>query len=224
MTISSTLSTSSSTATSTAKTSTSSASASTATAYNTFLTLLTTELKNQNPLDPTNTSEFTSELISLSGIEQQQQTNSTLNNVLSTLSAMNMSNGIAYIGKTVEASGDTAPIQNGSANWNYSLDSAADSVTLTVADSSGNTVYSGTGDTSAGKHSFSWDGKGSDGTSYTSGDYTLTVTAKDSSGSTVSSSTTALGTITSVDSSSGSATLNMGGVSVALSDVTSVKN
>ena len=195
MSISTTLGTTSSTTTNSSASSstTSTATSSSATAYNTFLTLLTTELKNQNPLDPTDTSEFTSELISLSGIEQQQQTNATLSSVLSSLNTMSISNGIAYIGKTVEASGDTTPLQSGSANWNYTLSDSAASVQLQVTDSSGTVVATSAGDATSGKHSYSWNGAGSDGTTYSSGDYTLKVTALDSSGKAVATSTTALG-------------------------------
>lgn len=217
-----------STASSSSSNSSSSSSSSTTdatTAYNTFLTLLTTELQNQDPLNPTDTSEFTNQLIGLSSVEQQESMNSTLSSILDSLNSYGLSNGVAYIDKSVTYSGDTAALQGGSANWQYTLSGDAASTKLTVTDSDGNVVWSGTGDTSSGTHSFSWDGTDSDGAAYTSGAYKLTVTSVDSSGATVSSSISAIGTVTGVDTSSGSTELQLGDdLSIALSDVTGIRS
>jgi flagellar basal-body rod modification protein FlgD len=201
-------------------TATSSASA----AYNTFLTLLTTQLQNQDPLNPTNTDTFTSEMIQLSGVEQQLATNNTLATISTNLSSITASSGLGYIGKTVTASGDTAPMQSGKADWTYDLGSAAANVTLAVKDSDGNTVYTTTGDPSSGSHSFSWDGTNSSGTTSTSGDYTLAVTATDASGNAVTTTTNLIGTVTGVDTSSGSTELQLGDINVPLTNVTTLTN
>ena len=208
--------------TTTSSSSTSSTSSTADTAYNTFLTLLTTQLQNQNPLDPTDPDEFTSELIQLSGVEQQIDTNDQLSQLLSSVNALSLASGVGYIGKTVEFDGSDTVLQDGSAQWNYTLDDSAASVSLSVTDSSGNVVYQATGDTSAGEHGFTWDGVGSDGTQYDSGIYTLTVNALDSDGNTVDSSTTATAKVTGVDSSSGSVELRLGSATLALDDVLSI--
>src|ERR1700756_3536763 len=91
-----------------------SASASSASnAYNTFITLLTSQLQHQDPLNPTNTDTFTQELIQLSGVEQQLTTNSTLSSINTDLTTITQANGLGYVGKTVTASGATAPLQSG---------------------------------------------------------------------------------------------------------------
>lgn len=214
-------STTSSTSTSTTTaTATSTASA----AYTTFLSLLTTQLQNQDPLNPTNTDTFTSEMIQLSGVEQELAIEGQLSTISTNLNTLTESNGLGYIGKTVTASGDTSPMQSGTAQWTYTLDSAASTVTLTVADSDGNTVYTTSGDTTSGTHSFSWDGTTTDGATETSGDYTLTVTAKDASGSTVTTSTDLVGKVTGVDSSSGTTVLKIGDIDVSVSDVDSISS
>lgn len=193
------------------------------TAYNTFLTLLTTELQNQNPLDPTDTSEFTSQLIGLAGVEQQQNMSIELASIADTLNSYGLSNGVAYIDKSITYSDDTAPMQDGSAQWQYTLSGDAASTKLTVTDSDGNVVWTGTGDTAKGNHSFSWDGTDSDGASHSSGAYTLTVTSVDSSGATVSSSISSIGTVTGVDTSSGTTELQLGDdLSIPLADVTGI--
>lgn len=214
---STTSSTSSSTSTATA---TSTASAS----YNTFLTLLTTQLQNQDPLNPTNTDTFTSEMIQLSGVEQELAIEGQLETISTNLSTLTESNGLGYMGKTVTASGDTTAMQSGTAKWDYTLDSAASTVTLAVEDSDGNTVYTTSGDTTSGTHSFSWDGTTTSGGTETSGDYKLVVTAKDASGATVSTSTQLVGTVTGVDSSSGSTVLKIGDISVSVSNVDSISS
>jgi flagellar basal-body rod modification protein FlgD len=217
------ISTASLTTSATTSSSSSSSSTSTAdTAYNTFLSLLTTQLQNQDPLDPTDPDEFTSELIQLSGVEQQIDTNDQLSDLVSSVNALTLSSGVGYIGKSVEYSGSDATLSSGAADWTYTLDDTADSVTLSVTDSDGKTVYSTSGDTASGEHSFTWDGTGSDGTQYTSGDYTLTVRAVDADGNTIDSSTTAFAKVTGVDSSSGSVELRTGSTTIDLDDVLSI--
>jgi len=202
--------------------STSSTTSTADTAYNTFLTLLTTQLQNQDPLNPTDPDQFTSELIQLAGVEQQMSTNDTLSQLLSSVNALSLSSGVGYIGKTVEFEGSDSTLQDGAASWNYTLGSTADSVHLTVTDASGNTVYQTSGDVASGEHSFTWDGTATDGTQYDSGTYELTVEALDADGNTISTSTTALGKVTGVDSSSGSVELKLGSTTVDLSDVLSI--
>lgn len=193
-------------------------------AYDTFLTLLTTQLQNQDPLNPTDTSTFTSEMIQLSGVEQQLNTNSTLDTISTDLSSISASNGLGYIGKSVTATGSTVPLQSGSASWDYTLPSSASNVTLTVQDSSGNTVYSTSGNTAAGQHSFTWNGNNSSGTTAPAGDYTLQVAAADGSGNAITTTTEIVGTVTGVDTSNGTTDLQIGDVTVPASNVTQLNS
>jgi flagellar basal-body rod modification protein FlgD len=192
------------------------------TAYNTFITLLTTQLQHQDPLNPTNTDTFTQELIQLSGVEQQLQTNNTLSTMSTDLTSITQANGLGYVGKTVTATGSTAPLQNGSAQWDYNLNSTAQNVTLQVQDASGNTVYSTSGNPASGQHSFSWNGQTSGGSTESSGDYTLVVSAVDGSGNQVSTTTQMVGQVTGVDTSTGSVELKVGDISVPVTNVTQI--
>jgi flagellar basal-body rod modification protein FlgD len=201
---------------------TSAASSSVSSAYNYFLTMLTTELKTQNPLDPVDSTQFCSQLIELSSVEELVSMNSCMSDITSDLSSLSLSSSVSYIGKTVEASGSTAALQSDSAEWSYTLSSTAATTTLTITDSSGDAVWTGTGDTDSGSHTLTWDGQTTSGTQLTSGTYTLTVSATDSSGSSVTTSTDIIGQVTGVDSSSGTTELEIGGVLVPLSSVTRV--
>ncbi len=216
--LSSILSAATSLATSTS-TSTSTTASST---YTTFLTMLTTELQSQDPLNPMDTTQFTNQLVQLSSMEQLLTMNSTLTTISNDISNLTAAGGVNYIGKTVEATGSVATMTDDSASWSYSLASASSSTTLTITDSSGDTVWSGSGDTTSGSHTLDWNGQTSSGTQLTSGDYTLTVSATDSSGTAVTTSTEISGTVTGVDTSSGTTELTIGDVSVPLSSVTKV--
>lgn len=216
----------SSTATTTAATTTSSSSSSSASLvenYQSFLTLLLKQLEVQDPTDPVDASEYTSQLVQMASLEQQMSIGDKLDTLTTAVSALGTgTNAIGYLGRTVEAEGDTTALQDGSAEWEYDLDSTASTVTLTVTDSSGRTVYTQSGETASGTHALSWDGTATNGTTYSGGTYRLAVTATDSSGNSVGTTTRFKGTVTGVDSSSGDATLDVGGVSVSADDVLAI--
>lgn len=215
------------------KSTVSSSSTTTATdSYQTFLTLLMKQLEVQDPTNPVDTTTFTTQIVQLSSLEQQMSVNDKLDELNSTVADLassvtsslgTTSAAVNYYGKTVEAEGSTTPLQDGEASWEYDLNSTAASVRLTITDSSGKTVYSDvSSSTAAGTHEVTWDGIGTDGKSYSSGIYTLSVTALDSNGNDIDTTTRFRGTVTSVDSSSGTAVLTVGGVSISADDVLTV--
>jgi flagellar basal-body rod modification protein FlgD len=214
--------TTASSVTSTAATSSSSSTTSSLTSSD-FLNLLVNELQTQDPLDPTNSTDFINQLTSYANFDEQQTLNTNLSSLATSFNSLLTLNASNYIGKTVEAKADTATLQNGQASFGYSLNSAASSVTLTVTDSSGNAVWTGSGTTAAGSNSFNWDGKTTDGTQLADGgQYSLSVTATDSSGNSVSGYTTVSGKVTGVDSSSGTPMLTVGGTSISISSIIGV--
>jgi flagellar basal-body rod modification protein FlgD len=188
-----------------------------------FLNLLVTELQNQNPLDPTNSTDFINQLTSYANFDQQQTLNSNMGTLVSSLNSLLTLNSSNYIGQTVTAKTDTGTLKDGQISFGYSLESAASDVTLSVKDSSGNTVWTGSGTTTSGTNSFTWDGTATDGTQLTDGgQYTLNVSATDSTGQSVYGYTTVTGKVTSIDNSSGTPMLNIGSTSVSTSNVIGV--
>jgi flagellar basal-body rod modification protein FlgD len=188
-----------------------------------FMSLLVSELQNQNPLDPTNSTDFITQLTSYANFDQQQTLNTNLNSLATSFNSLLTLNSSNYIGHAVTAKADSATLQNGTVAFGYSLNSAATNVTLTVNDSSGNTVWTGSGSTAAGSNSFAWDGKTTDGTQLADGGTSsLTVSATDSAGAAISGYTSVAGTVTGVDSSSGTAMLLIGNTSVAASSIIGV--
>lgn len=213
-------------ATMSSSTSTSSSSSSTSSGLSTtdFLSLIVTQLQNQNPLDPTDTTEFMNQLVSYASYDQQQQMNDNLTQVVSSMNSLLSSNGIGYIGQTVEAKGDTTTLQDGQATWGYSLTSDAQSVSISVKDQSGKTVYTTSGEAGSGSHTFTWDGTTSSGGTAADGNYTISVTATNASGTSVLDYTTVVGKVTGVDNTSGTPQLVVGDTTVALSNVVSIKS
>jgi flagellar basal-body rod modification protein FlgD len=188
-----------------------------------FLTLLVGELENQDPLDPTSTSDFVNQMSEYANFDQEQTLNSNLGNLLTSFNSLLTMNSINYLGHTVEVKGDTTTLQNGQANFGYSLTAPAANVTLSIKDASGNTVWSGNGPAASGMNSITWNGTTNSGTQLPDGgQYTLTVAASDSAGNSVYGYTTFTGTVDGVDNSSGSTMLDINGVPVSVNNVVGV--
>src|SRR5882672_9865366 len=78
--------------------------------FTTFLTLLTTQLKHQNPLDPLDTNQFTSQLVQFAGVEQQLKVNDQLSALVALQQTAQNSTALEFVGKEVGVAGDTAPL------------------------------------------------------------------------------------------------------------------
>ncbi len=203
--------------------------------FNTFLTMLTTQLQNQDPLSPVDTSQFTQQLVSFSEVEQQINTNKNLQQLLQLQTTDQAISAAPLVGQNIQFNSSTAPLGNGAAGFSYSLPNAAASVNLLVKDSSGNVVYSTQGQTAAGKHDFIWDGKTSTGVQMPNGgQYTLQVVATDNADNPITATVTAYGTVDGVnitntggDSSSTAGTtseanLDVSGMTVPLSELIAI--
>ena len=191
--------------------------------FDTFLTLLTTQLKNQNPLDPLDTNQFTQQMVQFTGVEQQLKTNEFLKAL--TTSAQNGANteAVSYIGKQVSASGANANLSNGSATWGYELPRSAANTTITIKNDKGETVFTETTSLAGGKSEYNWNGKDLAGKQMPDGNYSITIDAKDSNGAYVAASTQINGLVSGVDLSGKQPVLIVDGARVNLSTVTSVQ-
>ena len=192
--------------------------------FSTFLTLLTTQLKNQDPTSPMDSNQFTQQLVMYSQVEQQIDSNNNLKTLISqgTSNAAAMTTG--YLGKKVSITNGNASLTGGSATWTYNLATAAANTQLVVTDSNGKTVFTGTGATTAGNNSFNWDGKDNNGNQLSDGTYKLAVTATDAAGNTVTSSVASAGTVTQIDMTGATPQLIVGNMEVGLGDIAAVAN
>jgi flagellar basal-body rod modification protein FlgD len=191
--------------------------------FSTFLTLLTTQLKNQDPTAPLDSNQFTQQLVQMTGVEQQLNTNSLLKQVVSNTSG-GISTAVSLIGKQVKATSDTANLTNGQAQWTYNLPSAASDLKVQVMDAGGNLVAAvAPTDLTAGDHAFSWNGKDLTGAQLPNGGtYTLKVTALDSTGAAIASTNYVQGVVTGVTQSNGTASITINGGAVDWTKVVSV--
>lgn len=191
--------------------------------YETYMTLLLTTLENQDPTNPEDVSEITTQLATFEQLELAEKNNSLLSNLSTSLTALqgvvNDSAAQAYLGTDIVAVGDSAPFENGEAEWYYVLEDDASSVTITVTDEDGNVVYETTKTGSEGANNFVWDGTRNDGTTADSGVYSLSVSAKDSSHNTVKSEILMTGVVSALDLTGDEAVLYVNGIDVPISDV-----
>jgi len=190
--------------------------------FDTFLQILTTQLKNQNPLDPLDTNQFTQQLVQFSGVEQQLKTNEFLEAMMTSTQNANNSQAVSYIGKIVTAEGSKTELLNGAATWHFATDKAA-TITASVRDKDGNVVYTKTGTVKQGESVFSWDGVGSDGRQKPDGSYSITIEGRDGDGKLVNVATQMTGEVTGIDFSGSEPVLVVGGARVNLSAVLSVR-
>jgi flagellar basal-body rod modification protein FlgD len=179
--------------------------------FQTFLTLLTTQLQHQNPMDPLDTNQFTQQLVQFAGIEQQLKSNEQLKSLVEIEKSAQATQALVYVGNTVAVDGSKAQFDK-SATWNFHSEKDT-SATITITNSTGQTAYSGNYTLKQGGSSFVWDGKGNDGVQWPAGTYTLTATGKDSSGNNVAISTEVQGIVDSVDLSASPPLLSIGGQS-----------
>jgi flagellar basal-body rod modification protein FlgD len=191
--------------------------------FDTFLSILTTQLKNQNPLDPLDTNQFTAQLVQFSGVEQQLKTNEFLEALLLNTQTSYRADAVSYIGKQVSASGETAELVDGGAYWAYNAEANVANATVSIKDAAGNVVYTETGSLNAGPGAFLWDGVGSDGNTKPDGIYTIEIKGTNLSGNEVKVSTSSVGIVTGVDFSGSEPMLTVGKNKVALSDVTDIQ-
>jgi flagellar basal-body rod modification protein FlgD len=191
--------------------------------FDTFLGLLTAQLKNQDPLDPLDSAQFTEQLVMFASAEQSIAGNKNLETLIDLFHSGNASSSVNYLGKTISASGSEAVLSNGAASWQYELDANSAQTTITIENSNGNTVFTGPGLISKGSHEFQWDGKDNQGLPQPDGLYSITITAKDINGQSVATTTTIEGIVTGVESLDDGAVLSVGGVKIPVDKVVAVK-
>lgn len=205
----------------TTSSSSSSSSTSIANNFDQFLTLLTTQLRNQSPLDPLDTNQFTAQLVQFAGVEQQLKTNETLSSLLSLNAASTATNAVGFVGTTITTDGATTRLSNEKAEWQVTMPTAG-SATITIKDSSGSVVQTMTKSFVKGEQLFTWDGTTSTAAKAEDGEYTISIDAKDITGQSITATTQISGVVDGVDFTSSIPMLKIGNISVPLDKVKTV--
>lgn len=192
--------------------------------YNTFLTLLTTQLQNQDPLNPLDTSQFTQQLVEFSSVEQQVNMNTNLQTLISLQQTSEATSAMQFLGNSVTVSGKTAALAaNSPATWSLNSASPA-TANITITSSTGQTAYSGSMSLNAGSQAYTWNGQGSNGVTWPAGQYTLSIGATGANGQPVTVSTQVQGTVSGVNLSQNPPQLTIGAQSYPISAIQSINS
>lgn len=189
--------------------------------YNQFLHLLTTQLQNQDPSSPMDSSSFTSELAQFAGVEQQVATNTNLTQLLSLNQDSQVSQGTSLVGRQAVATTSELPLQNGTAELQLKPTTAGP-VAIAITNAAGTVVKTQTLDLSAGSTDWTWDGKDDSGNTLADGSYNVAALSA-SSGTSVDVPFSVVGTITGVTkNATNGVNVEMGATSIDMTDVTSL--
>lgn len=186
----------------TSNTATSSTSSSRATLsgnFDTFLKMLVTQLQNQDPLAPTDTAQFTNQLVMYSQVEQQLSTNDKLDSLIAGQKQTGTQALLGYLGYYVEAKSSSMALQNSSAFFNVNLADDAKLLNIGIYDEDNKLVKSFSSEGKKGDTTFTWDGTDNQGLQKDDATYKIVATATRADGTTVTSSVTSFGLVTSID-------------------------
>lgn len=190
--------------------------------FDNFLRMLTTQMQNQDPLEPMKTEKFTEQLVGFAGVEQQISSNKNLEKLIELQGYNQMGAAVNMIGKHIEADGDKLQLENGMAMGAYELGKKAESADIRIQNSSGQIVRTISGDTQGGRHEFLWDGLNDAGNQVPAGTYSYAIMAKDGDGNPISSTTSTIGRVDGIETEDGRAILKVGNAEVGLSQVKKV--
>jgi flagellar basal-body rod modification protein FlgD len=187
--------------------------------FDTFLTILTAQIQNQDPLEPLDSNQFTQQLVQFSGVEQQIRTNDQLESLLSATRSSMGASLAGYLGQTAEIDAAGAGFSGDPLSWRYELGADAAAVKLSVVDASGREIFAATGEKTAGAHDFEWDGRDKDGRTVGEGAYFLAVTAADANETKLAANVSVVARITGVDLSADEPSLTTTAGIYAYSDI-----
>jgi len=190
--------------------------------FDNFLTLLTTQLKNQSPTDPLDTNQMTAQLVQFASVEQQISMNRNLEQMVSLQQAAQLTAAAPMLGRRVEVAGDSLPLQAGSATVRLPAAGHARMARVAVMDSSGRTVREAQVALGTTMQEWRWDGRDSTGKQLPDGAYKVAVSGANASGGNASVDFTVIGTATAAERNKGVLTLRMGAASYGFEAVRSI--
>lgn len=190
--------------------------------FDNFLMLLVTQLENQDPLEPLDTNEFTNQIVQFASVEQEIASNSNLEQLIALQRSNQAAASVNYLGKRIEAEGNTTVLSDGYAEWNYALPESANSVDLLIVDEVGNQIFHSQGATNFGAHRFVWNGLDDSGNPVPGGLYTLSISATDAQGQAIAPATTIVGQVSGVETTGDSVALFIGPIGIPIGDVISI--
>ena len=179
--------------------------------YQSFITLLTAQIQNQDPLEPMGSTAFVSQLATLTQVEQAVAQNANLEGIAAQLTSLSAISGLNLIGHSVVAPSSEVALSGGGATLGYRLGNEAQLVTMDVTDANGTILRSfyGLPGSTGSLHEVAWDGLDDAGAALPDGQYSVQLTALDLDGNTVTSQTFALAQVTGLTYDQGLAVLQL---------------
>ncbi len=195
-----------------------------ATDFQQFLKLLTTQLQNQDPLAPMDSTEFTNQLVQFTQVEQQINTNQKLDNMvamqlasISSVALGYVGMDISYIGSEMNYDGDT-PVK-----ITYALASEAITSKINVYDEDGELVYSADAPKDTGMNEVTWTGKKTNGDPVEAGTYTVKIDAVDKDNKTIENSTVVTGHVDGIETQNGVVYVLVGDRAVPIASIVNAR-
>ncbi|MBS7810582.1 flagellar hook assembly protein FlgD [Roseococcus pinisoli] len=183
--------------------------------FNTFLTLLTTQLRHQDPTNAMDPNEMTRQLVQFAGVEQQITTNNRLQTLISVQQGSQLVAAAPLMGRMVEVESDHLSLQGGQAVLRLPPAGEARRVGIGVLDAQGNLIRTAQVDLGAVPTEWSWDGADASGARRPDGAYTYVLAGATLEGSRVAVTGTVLGRATGVERRDGEVRLNLGALTVS---------
>ncbi|MFM7303167.1 MAG: flagellar hook assembly protein FlgD, partial [Alphaproteobacteria bacterium] len=167
--------------------------------FNTFLTLLTTQIKNQSPTDPLDTNQMTSQLVQFASVEQQISMNQNLQRMLALEQASQLTASAPLIGRNVEVEVEQISLQDGAGTLRLPAAGASQLAQVTIRGSGDRVIRQETVQLGAAPKTWSWDGKDDKQAKMSNGAYKVTVTGIGAGGKTEALPFTTIGTVTGAE-------------------------
>lgn len=191
--------------------------------FNMFLKLLTTQMQNQDPLDPMDTSEYTQQLVQYSQVEQSVQQTKALKDILARLSGRDMAEAANFIGREAQFDSPASGLSAAEpARWSFTTGRPAASATAVITDLSGKVVHRTELGATSGRGEVSWDGLKPDGSSFPAGSYKLSIEAVDASGTAIPATVKGIGVVRDVMIEDGTVTLGVNGIRMPLASLVAI--
>jgi flagellar basal-body rod modification protein FlgD len=192
--------------------------------FNTFLTLLTTQIKNQSPTDPLDTNQMTNQLVQFASVEQQISMNQNLQRLLALEQTSQLTASAPLIGQMVSVEAEQITLQSGTGSLNLPAAGASQTALVTIRGSGDRVLRQETVPLGSAPKNWSWDGKGSDGLALPDGAYKVSVTGVAIGGKPEALPFTTVGKVTGAERAGGDLKLLLGQLQVSFDKLRNVNS
>ena len=189
--------------------------------FNQFLQLLLTQVQNQDPTAPTDTTSFTTELVQFTGVQEQVNTNTSLGQLIGLQQSAQVLQGSSLVGDQATVSASQITLQGGSGQLTFT-GTAGEPVAISIVNASGAPIRDATLTADAGTNSWSWDGTDNSGNKMPDGAYNVAVETASTNGNATPVPFSVVGTATGISTSGTTTQLDLGALSVNLSALQAV--